>query len=180
MKIYLKEPNTNRIVEFQNEASIGVGFANWKKLPQNKIDSFELKEAQDLKSEEVKAKRDEENISPITEFEANLLDDLGQKTGNKTRFLFYTSRHPSNPAADPNSILTNCAVLNIAINYATKDLDGNKIIIELTPDLAKQIASHIAVRNQNNYLYCNLLLEKIKKANNLEEVKTININFGAE
>jgi hypothetical protein len=149
----------------------------WRKATDAEIEAFKLKEAKDLKSEEVKAKRDEENISPITDSEANLLDDLGQKTGNKSNFVFYTSRHPSNPAADPNSILTNCAVLNIAINYATKDLEGNKITVELTPAIAKQIASHIAVRNQNNYLYCNLLLKKITDAKDLEEINNININF---
>ena len=171
---------TKEIKHFEEEFHLlSATYSNdpWRKATEAEIEAFELKKAQDIKLEEVKAKRDEENISPITDFDANLLDDLGQKTGNKTRFLFYTSRHPSNPAADPNSILTNCAVLNIAINYATKDLEGNKITIELTPTIAKQIAAHIAVRNQNNYLYCNLLLKKIADAKNLEEINNININF---
>lgn len=53
--IYLKEPNTNRIVEFQNEASIGVGFANWQIATQEEIDNFELQKSKELKIAECKA-----------------------------------------------------------------------------------------------------------------------------
>lgn len=40
--IYLKEPNTNRIVEFQNEDSIGISFEGWEKATQEEIDQYKL------------------------------------------------------------------------------------------------------------------------------------------
>lgn len=55
MKIYLKEPNTNRIVEFQNEASIGAAFANWTRLTESEINAYELQESKDAKIAQCKA-----------------------------------------------------------------------------------------------------------------------------
>jgi len=47
--IYLKERNTNRIVKFKNEASIGAFFDNWTECTQAEIDAYELKKAKEIK-----------------------------------------------------------------------------------------------------------------------------------
>jgi hypothetical protein len=53
--IYLKEQNTNRIVEFQSQASIGAGFANWTRLTESEILAHELQKAKDAKIAQCKA-----------------------------------------------------------------------------------------------------------------------------
>lgn len=53
--IYLKEPNTNRIVKFQSEASIGAGFANWTRLTESEILAYELEQAKASKIAQCKA-----------------------------------------------------------------------------------------------------------------------------
>lgn len=53
--IYLKELNTNRIVEFQSEASIGAGFANWTRLNQEESLAYELEEAKASKLNQIKS-----------------------------------------------------------------------------------------------------------------------------
>lgn len=47
--IYLKEPGTNKIVKFQDELSIGMGFASWNKATENEISIYELEEAKLIK-----------------------------------------------------------------------------------------------------------------------------------
>lgn len=47
--IYLKEQNTNRIVKFENEASIGAFFNNWTECAQAEIDAYELEKAKEIK-----------------------------------------------------------------------------------------------------------------------------------
>ena len=42
MKVYLKEPNTNTIIEFQNEASIGVVFRDWQVATEEEIIAYLL------------------------------------------------------------------------------------------------------------------------------------------
>lgn len=49
--IYLKEPSTNRIVQFQNETSIGVSFESWTRCTQEEIDAYELQETKKIKIE---------------------------------------------------------------------------------------------------------------------------------
>jgi hypothetical protein len=53
--IYLKEPNTDRIVKFESEASIGVSFESWTRCTQEEIDVYELQEAKKIKIELCKA-----------------------------------------------------------------------------------------------------------------------------
>lgn len=43
--IYKKEPITNRIVKFQNEASIGAFFANWTRANESEVLAYELEQA---------------------------------------------------------------------------------------------------------------------------------------
>jgi hypothetical protein len=53
--IYLKEPNTSRIVQCKSEASIGAGFANWIVATESEIEVYKLQEAKALKIAQCKA-----------------------------------------------------------------------------------------------------------------------------
>ena len=83
MKIYLKSPEDNRIIEFQSENEIGVGFSNWIKLTQAEIDIYLLDKAKTSKFAEIKAKRDEALNKNIT------FDNKDYKGTENARTLFF-------------------------------------------------------------------------------------------
>ena len=84
MKIYLKSPEDNRIIEFQSENEIGAGFSNWIKLTQAEIDIYLLDKAKTSKFAEIKAKRDEALNKNIT------FDSKEYKGTENARTLFCT------------------------------------------------------------------------------------------
>lgn len=83
MKIYLQSPEDNRIIEFQSEDAIGVGFSNWIKLTQAEIDIYLLDKAKQSKFAEIKAKRDEALNKNIT------FDSKEYKGTENARTLFF-------------------------------------------------------------------------------------------
>ena len=83
MKIYLKSPEDNRIIEFQSENEIGVGFSNWIKLTQAEIDIYLLDKAKTSKFAEIKAKRDAALNKNIT------FDSKEYKGTENARTLFF-------------------------------------------------------------------------------------------
>ncbi len=131
-----------------------------------------LLEAKVQKISEIKAARDQKNIEPITEFSAFVLDDEGKKTSQKSYFLFYTNRHQTNPNSDPDSIIARVLDLG-AMPYFTKDLNGNKIAVDLTLDIAKSLRLAICQRNDTNYKISSSIEVKITDASTLEEVEAI-------
>lgn len=56
--IYLKEPNTNKMVEFQSEASIGAFFENWTVVKESEILAYELEKAKEVKKSQINKQRD--------------------------------------------------------------------------------------------------------------------------
>lgn len=139
-------------------------------------DRFSLTEIKTKKIQEIKAIRDGKNIEPITDCSAETFDSEGNLTGVNTFFIFHTSRHPTNPAADPGSILTGTVIMNRATLYSTKDLSGEKVTVNLTPAIAQNIAAHLALRNNNNYKLSDAIEAAIKAATTQEEVEAITWN----
>jgi hypothetical protein len=173
--IFLKNPKTNEITSFQNESQIGIGFIDWIKLTQQEIDLYLLNQAKQNKIQELKTIRDEKNIEPLTSCIAKILNENGT-LGNDTSFLFYANRHPSNPASDPNAILTACIMFGQTIPYSTRDLKDNKICIALTPTIAKIISVSLVKRNGDNYKQYDNLTILINQAKTKEEINNINWN----
>jgi hypothetical protein len=171
-KIYLQNPEKTQIAVFDNQNQIGAGFINWTKLTQKEIDLYLLDQAKQSKAQELKITRDEKNIEPISDFVAKIKKEDGS-LGDDTSFLFYTNRHPNNPASDPNAILTGCLALNQSIPYSTRDLQGNKICIFLTPALAKAISVNLVKRNGENYQKYDSLVALINQAKTLQEINKI-------
>lgn len=126
------------------------------------------------KIQEIKAVRDAKNIEPITYTSAEILNEDGVVgTGTSTFFVFHTSRHPTNPAADPSAILTGILMLNQAIPYSTKDISGAKVTVEITPSIARSLAAHLALRNNNNYKLADAIINAINAATTEDEVNAI-------
>ncbi len=133
-----------------------------------------LTKAKLKKIAEIKSIRDQKNIEPITDFEAFLLDDEGNKTTQKSYFIFYTNRHQTNPASDPDPIISRALDLG-SMPYFTKDLNGNKIAVELTAEIATSLRQRIAQRNNDNYKLSSSIEAEINNSNTVEEIESITL-----
>ncbi len=120
----------------------------------------------------IKSIRDQKNIEPITDQQAFLIDENGSTTSQESYFVFYTNRHQTNPASDPEVIISRAIALG-TMPYFTKDNEGKKITIELTAEIAATIRQRISERNDSNYKLSNTLESEISSAESAEEVEAI-------
>ncbi|CAB4213312.1 hypothetical protein UFOVP1451_3 [uncultured Caudovirales phage] len=137
---------------------------------------FSLAEIKAKKIADIKAIRDTKNVETLVDTQASTLDAEGNPTGNSSYFVFYTSRHPTNPAADPSGILTGAMLLNQTIPYSTKSPSGEKITVAITPEIARSLSVHIALRNNNNYKLSDAIEAAVKAATSQEEIEAITWN----
>jgi len=121
---------------------------------------------------QIKLIRDQKNIEPITNQKAFLIDENGSTTSQESYFVFYTNRHQTNPASDPEAIISRTIALG-SMPYFTKDNEGGKITIELTAEIAATLRQRISERNDNNYKLSSSLETEINKAQSIEEVEAI-------
>ena len=148
-------------------------FYDGKKFKRSlKSDNEVLAEEKVQKILQVKSARDQKNIKPITDCKAFVLDDSGNKTAKESYFLFYTNRHPTNPASDPEAIISRVLDLG-AMPYFTEDTQGNKISVELTPEIARSLRQLIAQKNNQNYKISYITEASVKNAKTTEEVEII-------
>lgn len=120
----------------------------------------------------IKSIRDQKNIEPITSQQAFLIDENGSTTSQESYFVFYTNRHQTNPASDPETIISRTIALG-SMPYFTKDNEGKKITIELTSESAATLRQKISERNDNNYKLSSSLEAEINNAHSIEEVEAI-------
>lgn len=121
---------------------------------------------------QIKSVRDQKNIEPITDCKAYIINNSGKKTAKNSYFLFYTNRHQTTPASDPDSIISR--VLNFgAMPYFTEDTNGNKITIELTSKIVKVLRQRMTERNDNNYKRSSEIEAAIRDAKTVEEIEKI-------
>jgi hypothetical protein len=133
-----------------------------------------LPELKKEKISQIKLIRDQKNTEPLTDYKAFLIDDEGNKTNQEVYFVFYTNRHKSNSASDPESIISRAIELR-SMPYFTKDLEGKKITAELTAEIAVMLKQKIFERNDNNYKLSSSIEEAINKAQSIEELEEIQL-----
>jgi hypothetical protein len=158
-------------VECDEEIYEGDSFENGKFLKKNQLCIDEKKQ---IKIKEIRNLRDQENLLPIRDHQAPVLDENGN-LGENRFFLFHTTRHPSNPAADPVSILSNAIILE-STNYFTRDLDGNKICVQINSEIARSLLAHLKNRNENNFKLAEAIISAINACETAEELENINWN----
>jgi hypothetical protein len=122
----------------------------------------------------IKFIRDQKNIEPISDYQGFIIDAEGNLTEQESYFVFYTNRHQTNPASDPDSIISRVLDLG-AIPYFTKNPDGNPITIQLTTELVTSLRQRITERNNNNYKLSSLIEAEINSAQSQEEIEAINL-----
>jgi hypothetical protein len=155
--IYLKEPNTNRIVEFQSKASIGAGFANWTELTESEITAYELQEAKDAKIAQLKTNRDNNLSSPMASIQA-----FEYGTTQNVYFEFLT-KSTGNSLTEPANIIFR-ALSYPSVKYSCNIIEGEtkrKGYVEITKDVAESLSSHLQLRATANIQYANDLEEGI-------------------
>lgn len=133
-----------------------------------------LPELKKEKISQIKLIRDQKNTEPLTDYKAFLIDDEGNKTNQETYFVFYTNRHQTNPASDPESIISRARELG-SMPYFTKDLEGKKITVELTAEIAALLKQRMFERNDNNYKVSGVVEEEINNAQSIEELQAIQL-----
>jgi hypothetical protein len=121
---------------------------------------------------QIKSVRDQKNIEPIINQQGFLIDENGNTTSQESYFVFYTNRHQTNPASDPESIISRAITLG-TMPYFTKDSDGKPITIELTAEIAATLRQRISERNDGNYKLSKALEAEISGAESIEEVEEI-------
>lgn len=134
----------------------------------------QLPELKLQKISQIKLIRDQKNTEPLTDYKAFLIDDEGNKTDQEAYFVFYTNRHQTNPASDPESIISRARELG-SMPYFTKDLEGRKITVELTAEIAALLKQRIFERNDNNYKVSGVVEEEINNAQSIEELQAIQL-----
>lgn len=134
----------------------------------------QLPELKLQKISQIKLIRDQKNTEPLTNYKAFLIDDEGNKTNQESYFVFYTNRHQTNPASDPESIISRVTELG-SMPYFTKNLEGKKITVELTAEIAALLKQRIFERNDNNYKVSSVVEEEINNAQSIEELQAIQL-----
>lgn len=161
-------------IECDNRVKIGFFYINNEFKPTLKSDNDFLAEVKKEKISQIKSIRDQKNIEPIADFEAFLLDEEGNKTEQKSYFIFYTNRHQSNPASDPDPIISRALDFG-SMPYFTKALNGDKIAVELTSEIAILLRQRITQRNNDNYKLSSSIEAEINNATTIEEIESITL-----
>jgi len=130
-----------------------------------------LEDLKNSKIVEIKQICDQKNIESITCHAAPIVDSEGE-LGEEVHFVFKTDRHPTNPAADPGSILLSAALIG-STNYFTKNSDGEKICVQINEQIARSLLAHLKKRNENNFKLAEKIIEAVNKAVKTEEVEAI-------
>lgn len=149
MKIYLREPNTNRIVEFQSEVSIGAFFTSWPRLNEEESLAYELEE---LKKEKIQAAKASRELllsgSQVHEIEVD---------GVSCKFTLSNKDLP-NLIARQSCLTTNTAT------SPWNNIDGDRI--ELNKSDFQSLIRHI---NTNDSSVWTLYTNKVDEINSISE-----------
>lgn len=167
--IYLKEPNTNRIVEFESEASIGAGFINWLKLNESEIAAHELKEVKQAKIKEIKAQRDANLLKPTPQ-------TVGLYSGNiaNRSFNINVKEHLgllSGIIIKLQRIIDSGENLNPTRHWT----DANGESIEMDINDFTSLYNHLDDRDAMEYRFCSKRVDEVKNMTSIEEVKAFDI-----
>lgn len=158
--IYLKEPNTNRIVEFENEVSIGAGFANWSKLAESEILDYEFQGAKDKKKAEIKALRDKNLLlpTPLTIELGGLNKQFNVKSVDLLMF---------------GTIIT---VLSQSEGSTRSWQAGDGVRYELTVNDYRSLVNHLISRDELEFFQAKLKIAALSLLNTAEEIEAFDIN----
>ena len=80
------------------------------------------------------------------------------------------------PALDTDRFLNICIISDKPLPYETEAVEGDKIIVQITPAKAKEILNHMIERYTINYAISSFLRMKIENCKTINEVEKISWN----
>lgn len=111
---------------------------------------------------------------------ANLEDKIhegkiiqGKGIGTIRQFKFKQKYNNSIPALDTDRFLNICIISDKPLPYETEAVEGDKIVVQITPTKAKEILNHMINRYQMNYAVFAVLKNKLDICKNIDEVNKI-------
>lgn len=169
MTTYLKEISTGKIHKFQ-EGESPVFLELFTPATQSEIDELLLNEAKTQKLHQIEGDY----------LKANLEDKLhegliiqGKGTGTIKQFKFKQKYNNPIPALDSDRFLLICINANKPLPYETEAKEGDKIVVQIKPEKAREILDHMIYRYQVNYAIFSVLKNKINFCKNPDEVNKI-------
>lgn len=133
-----------------------------------------LQEAKKTKINDLKEKRDINNIKPLVR-EGNLINPSTMEIlPNIVQFYFIATRHPTNQASDAGTLLEQAQKRNLIPYFSKNVATGEKVIVALTKELSIDIENHLMMRNATNYYHFGQLETQVNNATTIEEVEAIN------
>jgi hypothetical protein len=150
--IYLKEPITNIIAQFENEDQIGAGFAGWEVLTQEEADDYELSQAKLDKIAQLNTNRSDYCLEPIL-YNGNYYATTSNAQIAITYYIASlndgaTALYPNYPDGD-NILLNKQDFINIASLIEGKEMSSRDLrktrtdeinAIEITPEVTYEEA----------------------------------------
>jgi hypothetical protein len=136
-----------------------------------------LEKIKNIKKLQVKDRRNEENIKPITNISAPLLKEGTSGLvldGTKTVNFVFNMSPTSNSFTDPTTILTEIITQDSTTDYSTtKVSDGSKCYVRLDKTIAENIKAHAKTRMLSNIFFANKIEEAIDACTTVAEVEVI-------
>ena len=128
--------------------------------------------------EEAKEKKHQE----IAKFyiNANLQDKIheakiiqGKGIGTIRQFKFKQRYDNIIPALDTDRFLNICIISNKSLPYETEALEGDRVVVQIKPEKAKEILDHMILRYGQNYAIHSVLKNKIDNCKTIQEVENV-------
>ena len=169
MTTFLKEISTNTIHKFQ-EGESPVFPELFIPATQIEIDELFLNEAKTQKLHQI----ENDYLKANLEFklhEALILQ--GEGVGTIRKFKFKQKYNNTIPALDSDRFLLICIIANKPLPYETEAKEGDKVVVQIKPDKAKEILDHMIVRYQENYMIFVVTKNNIDKCKDINEVNKI-------
>ena len=97
----------------------------------------------------------------------------GEGIGKIRQFKFKQKYNNSIPALDSDRFLLICINSNKPLPYETEAKEGDKVVVQIKPEKAREILDHMIYRYQLNYAIFSVLKTKINFCKNPDEVNKI-------
>ena len=166
---FLKEISTGQIHKFQEGESPAFPEL-FNPATQSEIENLLLTEAKEKKHHQF-----------LNDYlKANLEDKIhegkiiqGKGIGTIRQFKFKQKYDNPIPALDTDRFLNICIISDKPLPYETEAVEGDKVVVQITPAKAKEILNHMIERYTINYAISSVLKAKIESCKTVQEVEKV-------
>ena len=166
---YLKEISTGTIHRFDEKSSPSYPEL-FTPATQSEIDELLLNEAKTQKIHQIENDYLKANLENKLH-EGKIIQ--GKGIGAIRQFIFKQKYNNPIPALDSDRFLLICINANKPLPYETEAKEGDKVVVQIKPDKAREILDHMIYRYQVNYAIFSVLKTKINFCKNPDEVNKI-------